>query len=67
MRRNALMPFFSMATVRSLQPVIQERIDVLMRRMKEFIGEDRVLNASCMFAAYTNGKTSTKNAGPKAS
>lgn len=56
MRRNALNPLFSMTAVRSLQPLIQERIDVVMRRMKEFINEDKVLNASYLFAAYTNGK-----------
>ena len=57
MRRNALNPLFSMTAVRSLQPVIQERINVAMRRMKEFIDEDKVLNATYMFAAFTNGKT----------
>lgn len=54
MRRNSLNPFFSMSTVRSLQPVMQERIDVVMGRMKEFIDKDKVLNATYMLAAYTN-------------
>ncbi|KAH8702676.1 cytochrome P450 [Phaeosphaeriaceae sp. PMI808] len=40
-RRAALLPFFSKASVRRLQPVIIERVD-------------RVLNASCMFSALTN-------------
>ena len=32
MRRAALAPYFSMASVRRLQPVIQERVDVLLER-----------------------------------
>jgi cytochrome P450 len=54
-RRSALNPFFSMAAVRSLQPIIQERIDMAMGRMKEFIDEGKVLNATYMFSAFTNG------------
>lgn len=53
-RRAALSPYFSMASVRRLQPVIQERIDVMLRRMKDFRDTDHVLNASCMFSALTN-------------
>lgn len=55
-RRAALLPYFSMASVRRLQPVIQERIDVLLRRMKDFRDTGHVLNASCMFSALTNGQ-----------
>lgn len=54
-RRAALLPYFSMASVRRLQPVIEERIGVLLRRLKEFRGTNEVLNASCMFSALTNG------------
>ncbi|KAH8704309.1 cytochrome P450 [Phaeosphaeriaceae sp. PMI808] len=53
-RRAALLPFFSKASVRRLQPVITERVDVLLGRMKEFRGTQRVLNASRMFSALTN-------------
>jgi hypothetical protein len=45
-----------MANVRRLQPVIQERLGVLMERMNEFKDMDEVLNASCMFSALGNGK-----------
>ncbi|KAF2275384.1 cytochrome P450 monooxygenase [Westerdykella ornata] len=58
-RRSALLPYFSMASVRRLQPVIQERIDVMLNRMKEFRDTDEVLNASCMFSALTNDVTNT--------
>ncbi|KAG6354277.1 hypothetical protein INS49_004882 [Diaporthe citri] len=58
-RRNALNPLFSMAAVRSLQPIIHERIDMAMRRMKDFIDEDKVLNATYMFSAYTNDVVET--------
>ncbi|KAI0154668.1 cytochrome P450 [Xylariaceae sp. FL1272] len=54
MRRNALNPFFSTTAVRSLQPVMQERNDVVQMRMKEFMNSGKVLNASNMLAAFTN-------------
>lgn len=56
-RRAALAPYFSMSSVRKLQPLIQERIDLLLKRIKEFRDTDRIMNASCMFAALTNGKS----------
>ena len=46
-----------MASVRRLQPLVQERVDVLLRRVKDFGATGRVLNASCMFAALTNGRS----------
>lgn len=55
-RRSALNPFFSMSNVRKLQPEIQERVDVMMRRIGEFRDSGEVLNASWLYAAYTNGK-----------
>ena len=55
-RRAALLPYFSMGSVRKLQPVIQERVIVLLDRLKGFKDTGEVLNASCMFAAFTNGQ-----------
>ena len=55
-RRAALSSYFSMTSVRRLQPLIQERIDVLLGRMKEFRDTGHVLNTSCMFSALTNGQ-----------
>lgn len=52
----ALLPYFSMASVRRFQPVIQKRIDVFLRRMKDFRDTDHVLNASCILSALTNGQ-----------
>ncbi|KAK7754816.1 hypothetical protein SLS62_003130 [Diatrype stigma] len=43
-----------MANVRRLQPVIQERLGVMMKRMGEFRDSGEVLNASCMFSALGN-------------
>jgi hypothetical protein len=54
-RRAALNPFFSMQSVRRLQPVIQERVDVLLMRIEGFQRSKEVLMASHMFAAFTNG------------
>ncbi|KAH7348389.1 cytochrome P450 [Rhexocercosporidium sp. MPI-PUGE-AT-0058] len=53
-RRSALAPFFSMASVRRLQPVIQGRLDLLLERLRGFRDKDEVLMASWAFAAYTN-------------
>ncbi|KAI0408575.1 cytochrome P450 [Xylaria palmicola] len=54
MRRSALNPYFSMASVMRLQPVIQERLDVMLRRMNEFKNTGEVLNVSYMFSALGN-------------
>lgn len=56
MRRAALSPFFSMGSVRRLQPVIQERVNLLLERLRGFRGTGEVLMASWAFAAFTNGK-----------
>ncbi|KAF2728852.1 cytochrome P450 [Polyplosphaeria fusca] len=53
-RRSALNPYFSMANVRRLVPVIQERLGVMMERMSEFKKTGEVLNVSCMFSALGN-------------
>lgn len=56
MRRAALSPYFSMASVRRLQPVIQDRVDILRRRLEGFRDTGEVVMASWAFAAFTNGK-----------
>ena len=58
-RRAALNRFFSMASVRRLEPVIAERVNALMERLRGFkdVGGDAgVIQANCTFAAFTNGK-----------
>jgi len=55
MRRAALSTFFSMASVRRLQPEIQERLDLLLKRIREFRDNGKVFMVSWAFAAYTNG------------
>lgn len=60
MRRSALNPYFSMASVTRLQPVIQERLDVMLKRMNEFKNTGDVLNMSYMFSALGNGKKKKK-------
>ncbi|KAI0905938.1 cytochrome P450 [Ustulina deusta] len=54
MRRAALNPYFSMASVTRLQPVIQERLDVMLKRMNDFKNTGEVLNLSYMFSALGN-------------
>ncbi|TAQ87580.1 hypothetical protein B7494_g4085 [Chlorociboria aeruginascens] len=53
-RRAALAPFFSMQSVRRLYPLIQERVDVLVMRLRGFRDTGEVLMASWAFAALTN-------------
>ena len=56
-RRAALNRFFSMASVRRLQPVIEERVQQLVARIRGF--KDRtedVMKVDYAFAAFTNGK-----------
>jgi hypothetical protein len=60
-RRSALQPYFSTANVRRLQPVIQERLGVMMKRVMEFAEAEKPLNVSCMFSALGNGKLSQSN------
>ncbi|KAI0889003.1 cytochrome P450 [Annulohypoxylon maeteangense] len=43
-----------MVNVRKLQPVIQERLGVMMKRMNELRDTGEILNASCMFSALGN-------------
>ncbi|KAI1817386.1 cytochrome P450 [Poronia punctata] len=54
LRRGALSSLFGMNVVRSLQPVIQERVDAVMRRLAEYREKEKVVNANNMFAALTN-------------
>ncbi|KAJ2983507.1 hypothetical protein NUW58_g6236 [Xylaria curta] len=53
-RRAALNPYFSMASVTRLQPVIQERLDVMLKRMNGFKDTNEALNMSYMFSALGN-------------
>ena len=59
-RRAALNRFFLMASVRRLQPIISERVDALVGRLRGFNNVDNGdLKADYAFAAFTNGKTSS--------
>ncbi|KAK3321170.1 cytochrome P450 [Cercophora scortea] len=54
MRRAALNPFFSTASVRRLQPVIEERLDRLLERFAEFQETGETMAVNMAYAAYTN-------------
>ena len=57
-RRAVLNRFFSLASVRRLQPVIMERAQALVQRLRSFKdAEDGVVNVDYAFAAFTNGKS----------
>ncbi|TVY84018.1 Cyrochrome P450 monooxygenase [Lachnellula suecica] len=53
-RRAALAPYFSMASVRRLQPLIQDRVNKLVERLEGFKDNGEVLMASWAYAAFTN-------------
>ncbi|KFY49221.1 hypothetical protein V496_10164 [Pseudogymnoascus sp. VKM F-4515 (FW-2607)] len=53
-RRAAVNPFFSKGAVRSLQPIIDERIDALLSRFREFQTSGQPIILNYAFSAYTN-------------
>ncbi|KAL5346712.1 hypothetical protein ACLOAV_008419 [Pseudogymnoascus australis] len=53
-RRAAINPFFSLQNVRKLQPVIEERITTMMKRIRDFNESGQVLNVSWLNAAFTS-------------
>jgi cytochrome P450 len=55
MRRSAMNPFFSKASVRRLQPVIDERIDKLISRIKGFQNSGKPLTISVAYVAFSSG------------
>ena len=58
-RRAALSRFFSMASVRRLQPIIADRVEALMQRLrgfKDLKGDIGVIKVDYAFPAFTNGK-----------
>ncbi|KIN05428.1 hypothetical protein OIDMADRAFT_101996 [Oidiodendron maius Zn] len=54
MRRAALNSFFSTASVRRLQPMIEERLDKLLERVTEFGEDGEPMTISLAYAAFTN-------------
>jgi hypothetical protein len=52
-RRAAVAPFFSTQSVRRLQPVIEERVDALLDRLR---GTRGVVDLMYPFSAFTNGE-----------
>ncbi|KFY39939.1 hypothetical protein V494_03739 [Pseudogymnoascus sp. VKM F-4513 (FW-928)] len=53
-RRAAVNPFFSKGAVRKLQPIIDERIDALLNRFREFQISSQPITLDFAFSAYTN-------------
>ena len=57
-RRVVLNRFFSMASVRKLHPVVEERVRLLMERIRGFKNADeKVLNVNWLFGAFANGRS----------
>ena len=57
-RRAVLNRFFSMSSVRNLQPVIEDRVRLLIERIRGFKNADeKVLEVNRLFSALTNGRS----------
>lgn len=54
-RRAAVNPFFSKGAARKLQPIIDERINALLTRFREFQTSSTPMPLTYAFSAYTNG------------
>lgn len=54
LRRAAINPFFSMQSVRKLQPAIEERVDALLDRLRNL--PQKPINLMYPFSAFTNGQ-----------
>lgn len=60
LRRAALNRFFSMASVKRLQPMIEERVTRLLERLRSFKnveGSEGVITLDYAYAAFTNGES----------
>ena len=55
-RRAALNRFFSTASVRRLQPLLEERLDRLLGRIHELRGTAKAIPLEYAFSAFTSGK-----------
>jgi cytochrome P450 len=56
MRRVALNPFFSTASVRRLQPMIEERLEKFLGRFADFQKSGEPMTVSLGYAAFTGGR-----------
>lgn len=58
-RRAALNPYFSPASVRKLQPIVQAKVDEYVERLRELKVTRKVIRCVVSTAAYSNGKSSS--------
>ena len=56
-RRAAMNRYFSTASVRKMQPVVEERVRQLIERIRGFKNADgKVFKVDHLFTAFTNGR-----------
>ena len=55
-RRAPLNSFFSVGSVRRLQPMIDERVQVCLERMKGLKETDQLMNVVFVTSAFSNGE-----------
>jgi cytochrome P450 len=56
MRRAGIAPYFSTANVRRLQPVLDERVNVCVRRLRELKGTGEVVRCVVVASAFSSGE-----------
>ncbi|KAI9846675.1 MAG: hypothetical protein M1837_003730 [Sclerophora amabilis] len=54
LRRSALSPFFSKASIRRLEPIVQGLVDTLLSRLDDLHRTGTVVNMDAAYAALTN-------------
>ena len=55
-RRGPLNPFFSVGSVRRLQPVIDERVEACLTRMRHLKEMGELMNVVVVTSNFSNGK-----------
>jgi cytochrome P450 len=56
LRKSAFGPFFSTASVRKFQPIIDRTVDRMMERFQDFQSTGEVMVVNWAMAAFANGR-----------
>jgi hypothetical protein len=56
MRRAGVAPYFSMANVRRLQPVLEERVQTCIRRLRTLAETGEVIRCVVIASAFSSGE-----------
>lgn len=51
-RRAPLNPMFSKRSITEFEPIVHQKVELLSRRIGEYVGNDKVLAMNCAFNAF---------------